>query len=68
MGDFSLSEFPSQCRSVFLFFISLISLLLLLNSSNPHTPTLEQMNLVKSRSQQMSMVNFTQHVAYNNIP
>lgn len=39
---------PSQCCSVFLFFISLISMLLLLNNSNPYAPTLENTWAIKA--------------------
>lgn len=60
-GDSVFAVFPFQCRSVLLTFISSISLFLLLNTSNPHSPTLECVNFVKPKPRQIS----PQCVAYN---
>ena len=48
--DLIFTEFPSRWYSVSLSFISLISLFLLLNSFNPHAPTLECVNIVKAET------------------
>lgn len=49
-----LTECSSQCCSVFLSLISFLSLFLLPNIFNPHTPTLECMNLPRLELQQKS--------------
>lgn len=49
------TEFPSQSCSVFLSFISLISLFFLLNNSNPYASTIESVNSVKLDHNNMNM-------------
>lgn len=52
--DKLFTEFPYQCCSVFLRLISLMSLFLLLNKSNPHAPTLEHLSFVKTGLQEIA--------------
>lgn len=52
VGGSVLTEFPSRCCSMFLLFISLVSLFFLLNNSKPHAPTLEHASSIEAGPRQ----------------